>query len=1131
MHVFNKMGLVLLLPIVLLHMVSAALYNVTPDGCNYTGTNSCLQHYLKDAGKHFTSHSQLLFRPGYYDINEDIVIQNLHNFSIFGQRNNNVINTIVTCSSSAGIAVINSSNIVIANIVMKNCASHFSATSTMPHPNVMTLFIVNCWNITVSHFQSIGSYAQYTSLVFMNIFGKSLLTNVKSSHLVISFEGVNFANGDTKHVVNVSHYTGVWNKLLTNSVSTFCSMASNINILLSQVTFVNQNALKIYCHNCGDHNITLHNCKFMDTYDNAYSATLIYGEFNGSSLMDFKYNEIIFIGCHFTNITLSELLRIEVDNNVEMNSSMRMQLAVSIVDSIFQHIKADNVIAVESFGQESPFLSYVLIQNSNFSYIITSRTLFKTFVMIMEGPVLLNNIISSYFIVQLNNESFNLTAHNYIEISNCRAKTAIAVSKIYIKEYTAINFISNTFKFVVIEQTNILETILLGTMLTYVIKPCIFQFTSKNGNLDNKFKQGEILNYSITFTENTVSHLAFSNDYLTSHCSWDHNAAFSIANPKEVNKKIISYVNNTITVNGSRRLMCVCNTSQEYDCDIDYLGPFYPGQTVSFKFFPMINLTLIDTVPIQIEDSLDPECQSENNSNVVQLNMNQCQEFKYVLQHKSGKRCELMFKFGHINDKTDYLYLTTAANVYTVTFKPCPYGFIFDNVTGMCRCDQILYLTKNLIVTCDINDQTVLRSANAWIFPDTSSDKKLNGYHVCLYCPYDYCLPYSSRLKLSHPDSQCQFNRTGVLCGQCQQGLSTVFGSSHCKLCSNKNLPIILSVTVVAGIALLSLLVFFKLTLATGYVNLFIFYANVININATLFFPVSASLPYTLISFTNLDLGIQACFYNGMTDYVKMWLQLAFPMYVIMIAFKFMVIGKRFTALQRITIERTTPVFATLLILSYTKVLRTVCNVLFFYSVTLHLPNMHTTIMWSVDTNVPLFGIEFTFLFVVCLILFMFLFLFTVAVVCTKPFSRFRFFDHFRPLMNVYKAPYKDKYHYWPGLQLIMRSVFIGLSVLDKNTYLVIGSLVIGALIIFHGILQPQKSQVNNVQDVLLLFNLQGMFIITISGTNAVIVHVLISVALFQFLCMFLYHGRRYFLNKISYINRTKISRIKNCFK
>jgi len=109
---------------------------------------------------------------------------------------------------------------------------------------------------------------------------------------------------------------------------------------------------------------------------------------------------------------------------------------------------------------------------------------------------------------------------------------------------------------------------------------------------------------------------------------------------------------------------------------------------------------------------------------------------------------------------------------------------------------------------------------------------------------------------------------------------------------------------------------------------------------------------YTFITLANLDLGIQVCFHNGMDDYAKMWLQLTFPFYLILIA----------TLL--------TIVLATLLsfLLSYTKILYIVSSVLFFYSITTHLPSKHTTLVWSVDANVPLFGVRFTILFIVYLI-------------------------------------------------------------------------------------------------------------------------------------------------------------------
>ena len=57
---------------------------------------------------------------------------------------------------------------------------------------------------------------------------------------------------------------------------------------------------------------------------------------------------------------------------------------------------------------------------------------------------------------------------------------------------------------------------------------------------------------------------------------------------------------------------------------------------------------------------------------------------------------------------------------------------------------------------------------------------------------------------------------------------------------------------------------------------------NIISINIPVFFPSTNEImpAYTFISLANLDLGIQTCFYNGMDDYAKMWLQLLFPFYL-----------------------------------------------------------------------------------------------------------------------------------------------------------------------------------------------------------------------------------------------------------
>ena len=127
------------------------------------------------------------------------------------------------------------------------------------------------------------------------------------------------------------------------------------------------------------------------------------------------------------------------------------------------------------------------------------------------------------------------------------------------------------------------------------------------------------------------------------------------------------------------------------------------------------------------------------------------------------------------------------------------------------------------------------------------------------------------------------------------------------------------------------------------------------------------------IAFTNLDLGIETCFYNGMDSYAKMWLQLFFPSYLIIFAMSIIIASRYSNRILRLTYSRSLPVLATLFLLSYTGVLRTVLTVLFSYSTITHLPSGHQQLVWSIDVSVPLFELKFTILFITCLVLFLLL--------------------------------------------------------------------------------------------------------------------------------------------------------------
>ena len=67
-------------------------------------------------------------------------------------------------------------------------------------------------------------------------------------------------------------------------------------------------------------------------------------------------------------------------------------------------------------------------------------------------------------------------------------------------------------------------------------------------------------------------------------------------------------------------------------------------------------------------------------------------------------------------------------------------------------------------------------------------------------------------------DAQCNYNRSGLLCGKCKKGFSLVFGSSKCIKCSNSYISLLISFAL-AGIVLVVFLLVLKLTVAVGTIN------------------------------------------------------------------------------------------------------------------------------------------------------------------------------------------------------------------------------------------------------------------------------------------------------------------------
>ena len=208
-------------------------------------------------------------------------------------------------------------------------------------------------------------------------------------------------------------------------------------------------------------------------------------------------------------------------------------------------------------------------------------------------------------------------------------------------------------------------------------------------------------------------------------------------------------------------------------------------------------------------------------------------------------------------------------------FLPCPPGFSLNSSGNTCGCEPRLqkYTTK-----CNITRRAITREGVFWVGYDNHSQVLI----LQQYCPFDYCKLATDHISfsLNNTDLQCESSRSGILCGKCKSGLSIALGSSKCLQCSNLHIWLIIPFAL-AGVALVLLLLVCRLTVAAGTINGLIFYANIVTVNRAIFFPPNETNILTVfIAWLNLDLGIETCFFDGMDEYVRSWLQFVFPLYV-----------------------------------------------------------------------------------------------------------------------------------------------------------------------------------------------------------------------------------------------------------
>ena len=377
-----------------------------------------------------------------------------------------------------------------------------------------------------------------------------------------------------------------------------------------------------------------------------------------------------------------------------------------------------------------------------------------------------------------------------------------------------------------------------------------------------------------------------------------------------------------------------------------------------------------------------------------------------------------------------------------VEILACPIGFEFKD--QKCQCDSRL---SQFTQTCMIHNLTgsFKRSRNNfWISKFDNNTLIIHEYR----CPLDYCKVDSINITLEDPSVQCDFNKTDLLCGRCGQNFDLALGSLHCIPCNNNHSALILFFAL-TGMVLIAVIFILRLTVSVGTLNGLLFYANIIQANHQAYFPrVTARVKFftIFISWLNLDLGIETCFYDGMDIYAYSWLQFLFPFYLLLLVGGIILACRYSRSVAKQLGQNPVAVLATLLLMSFSKILQASIvplswtDLIYYTGSSL---NETRRVVWLYDANIQyfkepkhtalgLFAISSLIIFVLPYILLLF---FGHWLQGCSNWWILSWLNKIKPFMDAYHAPYRKHTRYWTGLLLLSRfGLFLTFAINAKGS-------------------------------------------------------------------------------------------------
>ena len=513
-------------------------------------------------------------------------------------------------------------------------------------------------------------------------------------------------------------------------------------------------------------------------------------------------------------------------------------------------------------------------------------------------------------------------------------------------------------------------------------------------------------------------------------------------------KKVsVVHQTNTLSVISSQpSRVCVCNSTGAPNClKIFYNHIVYPGESISLSAVVVGQDFGTGTGSVYgqfLSSNTEKNARLEQWQYSQRVSQAHCNKLTYSILTAPTKSTVLVLTAMEIDEVKVYSNATFQSALYkystflngsrphfpqellgfpvyiNISVKPCPLGFGLSESPYKCVCSPLLRQLPGIY--CYTKNQTFERRGTSWIGLNENQDMV-----VSQYCPFWLCKDIPQNITLGDLDLQCNYNRSGVLCGGCRNGLSVTIGSHRCLSCSNSYLSLLLPIAL-AGVLLVFAIKTLDITVSRGYINGLALYFNTVQL---VLIPEGYNNVLTfIVSWTNLDFGIETCFFDGLTVYWKTWLEFPFPLYIWTISGVVILLARYSNKMANILGSNPVSVLATLLLLSYTKLLRS-CLTIISYSYVIDSSNS-TKRVWSSDGNIEYLGAEHLPLFAVAVVVLIFLCLpYTLTLLLGQWLNKCnnrlvsRAMFRVKPIMDAYYGPLKDNHRYWIGVLLLSRAI------------------------------------------------------------------------------------------------------------